>query len=87
MRSFERCQVFLNAFRYNKYEMKAFAERLKELRLAKNLSQRGLAAQTQISPSAIKQWENESRVPNAEAVVVLAKFFGVSADYLLGLED
>ncbi len=67
--------------------MKIFAERLKELRIAKKLSQRGLAAQTQISPSAIKQWENESRVPNAEAVVTLAKFFGVSADYLLGLED
>jgi len=35
--------------------MKIFAERLKELRIAKKLSQRGLAAQTQISPSAIKQ--------------------------------
>ncbi len=67
--------------------MKIFAERLKELRISKRLSQRGLAAQTRISPSAIKQWENESRVPNAEAVVVLAKFFEVSADYLLGLED
>ena len=67
--------------------MEVFAERLKELRISKNLSQRGLAAQTQFSPSAIKQWENASRVPNAEAVVVLAKFFEVSADYLLGLED
>ena len=67
--------------------MKVFAERLKELRLSENLSQRKLAELTKLSPSAIKQWENESRVPNAEAVVALAKFFEVSADYLLGLED
>lgn len=67
--------------------MKIFAERLKELRLTENLSQRKLAELTNLSPSAIKQWENESRVPNAEAVVALAKFFEVSADYLLGLED
>ncbi len=67
--------------------MKIFAERLKELRTEKKLSQRALAAQTKISASAIKQWENESRVPNAEAIVTLAKYFGVSSDYLLGLED
>ena len=67
--------------------MKIFAERLKELRTEKKLSQRALAAQTKISASAIKQRENESRVPNAEAIVTLAKYFGVSSDYLLGLED
>jgi len=67
--------------------MKIFAERLKELRTENRLSQRALAAQTKISASAIKQWENESRIPNAEAIVTLAKYFGVSSDYLLGLED
>lgn len=67
--------------------MKIFAERLKDLRLEKELSQRELAKQVNLSYSAIRQWENEERVPNAEAVVVLAKFFAVSADYLLGLSD
>lgn len=67
--------------------MKVFAQRLKELRTEKKLSQRGLAELTHLSQSAIKQWENESRVPNAEAVASLAKFFNVSADYLLGLTD
>lgn len=67
--------------------MKIFAERLKELRTENRLSQRALAAQTKISASAIKQWENESRIPNAEAIVTLAKYFGVSSDYLLGFED
>ncbi|MDE5721298.1 MAG: helix-turn-helix domain-containing protein [Clostridia bacterium] len=67
--------------------MKVFAERLKELRLEKELSQRGLAKLLNLSAQAVSQWENESRTPNAEAVAVIAKFFGVSADYLLGLED
>lgn len=67
--------------------MKIFAERLKELRLEKGLSQRGLAKLLNLSYSAIAQWENESRIPNAEAVVILAKFFSVSTDYLLGLTD
>ncbi|MDE7181785.1 MAG: helix-turn-helix domain-containing protein [Clostridia bacterium] len=67
--------------------MKVFAERLKELRLEKELSQRGLAKLLNLSVQAISQWENESRTPNAEAVAVIAKFFGVTSDYLLGLED
>lgn len=71
---------------YN-FFMKIFAERLQELRTEMGLSQRELAKQVNLSYSAIRQWENEERVPNAEAVVVLAKFFAVSADYLLGLSD
>jgi repressor LexA len=64
-----------------------FAERLKELRLEKGLSQRALANKTGISQNAIAFWENKKRVPNAVAVATLAKFFDVTADYLLGLED
>ena len=67
--------------------MKIFAERLKDLRLEKGLTQRGLAKLLNISYSAIRQWENQERVPNAEAVVILAKFFSVTTDYLLGLTD
>lgn len=67
--------------------MEIFAERLKELRLEKELTQRELAKQTGLSRSAITFWEHCERIPSAEAIIVLAKFFGVSADYLLGLED
>jgi len=67
--------------------MTKFAERLKELRLEKGLSQRELASKTGISQNAIAFWENEKRVPNANAVATLAIFFGVSADYILGLEN
>ncbi len=67
--------------------MNNFSERLKELRLESNLSQRDLAKATDLSQSAIVHWENNRRVPNADAVIVLAKFFNVSTDYILGLED
>lgn len=85
MGSFELCQVFLNSKIYT-YFMEIFAQRLKELRLEQGLSQAALAAATNLSQSAIKQWENQSRIPNAKAVLDLAKFFEVTTDYLLGAE-
>ncbi len=67
--------------------MEKFIERLKELRQEKGLSQAQLAKATGISTGAIGFWETGERVPNAQSVIVLAKFFGVTTDYLLGLED
>lgn len=67
--------------------MLVFAERLKELRSEKGLSQVQLSQLTKLSKSAISFWENDERIPNALAIITLAKFFNVSADYLLGLED
>ena len=67
--------------------METFAERLKELRTEKNLTQVELAKATSLSKSAISFWESGERTPNINAIIVLAKFFEVSADYLIGLED
>lgn len=66
--------------------MEVFIERLKELRDERNLSQMQLAIDAGLTQSAIASWETGSRVPSAQAIIVLAKFFGVSSDYLLGLE-
>lgn len=66
--------------------MNKFAERLKELRIEKNLSQAQLANATGLSHTAIVYWESEKRVPNANAVIILAEFFDVTTDYLLGVE-
>lgn len=64
-----------------------FVERLKELRIEDGLSQAELAYKTGLSQSAISAWEQGSRVPSAEAIIVLAKFFHITSDYLLGLSD
>ena len=67
--------------------MKIFAERLKELRVEKGLSTIELGKAIGISDATISRWENNLREPIFENVVRVAKFFGVSTDYLAGLEN
>lgn len=67
--------------------MKVFAERLKSLRLEKGLTLVQLAEKIGVSFVAISRWENELRIPNIENLYYIAKFFNVTADYLIGLED
>lgn len=40
-----------------------------------------------VSDAAISRWENEQHIPNIEYLRDIAKFFDVSADYLIGLSD
>lgn len=67
--------------------MEIFAERLKELRAEKGISQMQLASQIGTTKSAVSLWEAQKRVPSALVIIALAKYFGVTSDYLLGLED
>lgn len=67
--------------------MNKFNERLKELRIEKGLSQNQLAKQLNLSDVAICLWEQNKRVPNLDAVIAIADFFGVSIDFLAGRED
>ena len=67
--------------------MKIFCERFKELRKTKNLSQKQLAEILRTTNSSICDWECGRSQPDFEAWVRIAVYFGVSADYLLGLED
>ena len=64
-----------------------FAERLKELRKERNMSQMELAVATHISQSAIAKWELKKTEPTASALIVLSRFFEESVDFLLGLSD
>ena len=63
-----------------------FQSRLKELRAEKNISQQKLAEQIGVTQKAIDFWEKGINEPKASYIIKLAKFFGVSADYLLGME-
>ena len=67
--------------------MKVFAERLKELRLERGLSLKQLAKEINVTDIAISRWERQLRLPNIENLTNLAKFFCVTTDYLVGLED
>jgi transcriptional regulator with XRE-family HTH domain len=46
-----------------------------------------LAQATGISQSALARWELNKSEPTASAIIILAKFFNETADYLLGLSD
>jgi len=69
--------------------MKVFAERLKDLRISKGLTQKELEKELEgkITASAIGWWETEKRIPKFDSVIIIAQYFGVSTDYLAGLED
>ena len=64
-----------------------FSARIKELRLDKHLSQADLAKAMSVNQRTISNWEKSVRQPDFETLAMLAEFFQVSTDYLLGLED
>lgn len=66
--------------------MVEFGVRLRELRKARNLTQKQLAAQIMVQNSIISFYENGDRLPSPETIKKLAAVFHVSADYLMGIE-
>lgn len=64
-----------------------FKENLKMLRQEKGIGQVFLAKQINVSKGIISLWENGLREPNMTSLIALAKYFNVSIDYLVGLED
>lgn len=64
-----------------------FKERLAKLMNESNINQLGLAKELGITQSTLSRNINGVHRPKAEIVERLAKFFNVSADYLLGNSD
>lgn len=67
--------------------MNIFYKRLKELRIEKGISRQKLSNDLFISVRLISYWENGQRECNFDMLITLAKYFGVSVDYLLGVVD
>ena len=67
--------------------MKVFGERLRCLRTEKKFSAKQLAEHIGVSDAAIINWENNVNDIKGEYLIEIAKFFGVTTDYLLGLEE
>jgi len=63
--------------------MTNFQERLKELRKERGLSQRDMAKILEISHAAYAKFEVGGET-NFTMLVKIARFFGVTVDYLLG---
>ena len=63
------------------------ADRIKTLREQAGLTQAEVARRLGISRAGVNAWEMGLSVPSTPYVVELAKQFGVSTDYLLGVEN
>ena len=63
------------------------AERLKEQRHKRNLSQKEVASILHVSPSIISNYERAERSPSIENLVTLATLYHCTTDYLLGIEN
>lgn len=62
-------------------------QRLKELREEKGYTQKQLADKFGINSVTYLHYEKEQREPPLSLIADIAKFYGVSVDYLLGLSD
>lgn len=60
------------------------AKNLKALRIEYNLSQQKLANAIGVSQKAIDYWEKGINEPKASYIPLLAEYFDVSCDFLLG---
>ena len=78
--------AFFHKISYNE-GMRVFAERLTQLRKSRGLSQATLAKDISVSLGIICYWETGKSDPTAPKIVKVAKYFNVTADYLLGLSD
>lgn len=60
--------------------------RIKELREDRDLRQIDVATDTGIDQRTLSNYETGKTNPDSFAIIKLAEFFNVSADYLLGIE-
>lgn len=63
------------------------SKRIKELRKEHKMSQLELAEKCMVKQSCVSKWERGATLPELDCIVLLAKIFSVSTDYLLGLKD
>ena len=66
---------------------RTFSETMSALRRSRGLSQRRAAADLNISQALLSHYENGAREPGLDFVCRACRYYGVSADYLLGLTD
>ena len=63
------------------------AERIRNLRLERNLTQLQLARRIGVSTGTVSSYENSETNPPLDTLIKICKVFNVSADFLLGIND
>lgn len=62
-------------------------QRICEIRTASGWSQVELAKRLGVAKQTVSNWENENIQPSIEMLIRISKLFGVTTDYLLGLDN
>lgn len=67
--------------------MNKLAQRLKELRSAKKITQKEFSEILDLSMRGYQNYETAQREPKIDQLIQIADFFDVSLDYLVGRSD
>jgi transcriptional regulator with XRE-family HTH domain len=66
---------------------KQFGDRLRELRIERNLTQEQLAKIFNTGKASISHYESNRRIPDVNMTAKYASFFNVTVDYMIGKSD
>ena len=61
-----------------------FGNRIKSLRLSRSMTQEQLAQKLGVSAQAVSRWETGATYPDITMLPMIADFFDVSMDYIMG---
>lgn len=64
-----------------------FGDKLRELRKENNMTQKDIANMFNIKEATVSAWEVGKAQPSIDTIIVLAQYFNVSTDYLLGFNQ
>ena len=64
-----------------------FGSRLRELRRRKKMTQAQVAKRLNLSKTAVSGYENNTKTPSVDVLIQLSILYGVTTDYLLGLDN
>jgi transcriptional regulator with XRE-family HTH domain len=63
-----------------------FADRLKQLRELKGMSQKEFADDIDATQQTVSRWESGTYEADFDTLIKISKYFSVSIDYLLGID-
>lgn len=64
-----------------------FGENLRKLRQNRNLTQKELGAMVGLSKAVVSKYENSMGYPTYDVLIRIARYSGVTTDYLLGVSN
>ena len=69
------------------FDQKIFQERLKQIRIANELTLERFGKLFGIANQSVSKWEKGINLPSINLLVAISEHFNVSIDYLLGVSD